>query len=178
MRISDKPISLSFEEANQLNLAIRNAIRNAADHTGINGNPVSKEELIDRDMASITELMEVQDLLSRAALDAGRSAGQTIIDVISEAEHLMHVAEKLKPRTLPDGRELHVLPLLFGRGRLGITKPVGMTDSIDDDSFGDVWEFPTLDAALAAQRYWNPQEQIEPVGWDRHPKSGRRAAKD
>jgi hypothetical protein len=38
-------------------------------------------------------------------------------------------------RTLPDGRELHVYPLTYGRARLGITKPAPFAMH----GYDDVW---------------------------------------
>ncbi len=74
---------------------------------------------------------------------------------------------ELGRRPLPDGRVLIVLPLFFGKARLGIT-----TADFEDGGFNDVWDFPSVDAAVAAMTAWDGEG--EPAGWDRHPESHRR----
>lgn len=73
----------------------------------------------------------------------------------------------LYERITPDGRLIGVLPLLFGRARLGIGR-------LDDDGFDDVWDFPARGRAIVEADTWNPETEPEPSGWDRHPKTGRR----
>ena len=72
-------------------------------------------------------------------------------------------------RTLPDGRRIDVYLLLFGAGRLGITKP-----DYDDGGYADVWDYESWDGALAAMEGWDPVTAPELSGWYRHPHSGRR----
>lgn len=67
-------------------------------------------------------------------------------------------------RILPDGRAIRVLPLLFGRGRIGI----GRADALD---FDDVWDYPSLARAVAAASVWFGVD--EPDGWHRHPRTRR-----
>lgn len=69
-------------------------------------------------------------------------------------------------RTLDDGRLVAVMPLLFGRARLGIG-PAGV------QWFSDVWDFPTVGRAIAEATSWNPEADPEPVGWHRHVATGR-----
>jgi hypothetical protein len=38
-------------------------------------------------------------------------------------------------RPLPDGRELHVFPLTYGRGRIGVTCP----GRPGIEGYGDIW---------------------------------------
>ena len=64
------------------------------------------------------------------------------------------------------GRLIGVLPLTYNRARLGIGRP-------DAEAFDDVWDFPSRVRALAEARLWDPAEDPEPNGWDRHAGSGR-----
>jgi hypothetical protein len=72
----------------------------------------------------------------------------------------------IQQRRLPDRRLIAVDPLLFDRARLGIgmLPPMNMAGV-----FADTWEFPNIGAALLALETWEPDEQKEPTGWDRHP---------
>ena len=67
---------------------------------------------------------------------------------------------------LPDGRVVDVCPLLWGRATLGV--------SLDRLAgwYEHLWEYDTVDAALAAAKAWNGEG--EPVGWTRDPHTGRR----
>lgn len=69
----------------------------------------------------------------------------------------------LAKRTFPDGRIGMVLPITFGRARLGIG---------DEYGFDDVWCFDTPERAIRALVEWDGEG--EPEGWIRHPMSGRR----
>ncbi len=69
-------------------------------------------------------------------------------------------------RDLGDGRMIGVMPLTFGRGCLGIGRA-------DASAFDDVWDFQSLASAIAEAACWNPGEEREPRGWNRHPSSGR-----
>lgn len=74
-------------------------------------------------------------------------------------------------RALPNGRVLHLLPLLTGN-QLGIS-------SGDSGCFDDVWHYPRwqdehcfIDASWRAVLGWDGKD--EPEGWYRHPRTGRR----
>ena len=64
------------------------------------------------------------------------------------------------------GRLIGVLPLTFGRALIGVGRP-------DAQAFDDVWDFPSRVRALAEAAVWDPAQDPEPNGWDRHPSSGR-----
>jgi len=65
-----------------------------------------------------------------------------------------------------DGRIVEIMPLTFGRARIIIG---------DGHTFVDNgWWYDTPEAAVAALTEWDPDTQVEPEGWMRHPKSGRR----
>lgn len=66
---------------------------------------------------------------------------------------------------LPDGRIGTVDPTLYG-GRLGVAP------ADDPLYYEDVWDFLSLDAAVAALLSWDGTG--EPIGWHRHPRTGRR----
>lgn len=72
--------------------------------------------------------------------------------------------DTLAERTLPDGRRLAVLPLLFGAARLGVGPPTCT-------EFDDVWDYPSAAAAIAAAETWDGTG--EPDGWHRHPRTKR-----
>jgi len=81
----------------------------------------------------------------------------------------------LAVRRLGDGRLLAVEPLLFGRARLCIGRPEEMAADGMMGGWDDHWEYPSCMAALNAIQAWTPSpEAPEPVGWTRHPTSGRR----
>ncbi len=69
-------------------------------------------------------------------------------------------------RDLGDGRMIGVMPLTFGRGCLGIGRS-------DAGAFDDVWDFLSLARAIAEAETWNPADEPEPQGWNRHPSTGR-----
>lgn len=68
-------------------------------------------------------------------------------------------------RRLPDKRFLYVAPLTFGRAKICLG---------DEITVYNAWCYDEPWQALAQVRTWNPDEQDEPVGWMRHPFSGRR----
>ncbi len=71
----------------------------------------------------------------------------------------------LAQRLLPDGRELTLYPLVFGRTNM----------LVGDPRYGwanDAWEFPSLADGVVAILTWDGAG--EPPGWDRHPGDGRR----
>lgn len=70
-------------------------------------------------------------------------------------------------RDLGDGRYACVCRLLFH-----YTLIVGQIG----DCFGydDRWCYETEIMARAALEKWNPTTEAEPIGWHRHPKTGRR----
>lgn len=59
---------------------------------------------------------------------------------------------------LPDGRAIVVMPLLFGRARLGIG-PAG------SGWFSDVWDYGDPGTAIVRALAWDGQG--EPGGWER-----------
>jgi hypothetical protein len=69
-------------------------------------------------------------------------------------------------RTLPDGRILDLMPLLFGAWRLSVG-PKGSLGYYDDQ-----WDYEGQARALSAMMSWDGEG--EPTGWHRHPSSGRR----
>lgn len=74
-----------------------------------------------------------------------------------------------QPRVLPDGRWAAVMPLFATHavivGQLG-----------DENGYDDRWCYGSALAAHAALAVWDGTG--EPAGWHRHPKSGRRIARD
>lgn len=68
-------------------------------------------------------------------------------------------------RTLPDGREVWLAPLLFGGARLSIAS--------DPLVASDVYDFQDADRACLEWMLWVP-EGGEPEGWYRHRPSNRR----
>lgn len=69
-------------------------------------------------------------------------------------------------RQLDDGRFITVQPLIYtafisigGEPRHG---------------YSDRWCYHSVEQAIAAADAWDPLETPEPVGWHRHPSSGRR----
>lgn len=69
-------------------------------------------------------------------------------------------------RVLPDGSDIAVYPLSVAWGQLAFTRAgtAGITDS---------YYYATREAAIAAARVWDGKGDA-PVGWFRHPQSGRR----
>lgn len=69
-------------------------------------------------------------------------------------------------RELPDGSDLCVYPLSVGWGQLALTRAgrSGICES---------YYYLSRDAAIAAASTWDGQGDA-PVGWFRHPQSGRR----
>jgi hypothetical protein len=69
-------------------------------------------------------------------------------------------------KDLPDGRRVDVTPMTFGKGRLQIAP------TADSFWYDDSWCFEDYGLAVAAALAWDGEG--EPVGWFRHPDSGRR----
>lgn len=46
----------------------------------------------------------------------------------------------------------------------------------DDAGFSDAWEYPSLGPAILALADWDNHPGTEPIGWIRHPRTGRRLA--
>lgn len=72
----------------------------------------------------------------------------------------------LVKHTLPDGRILAILPLLYSRARLGVGDDTGF-------EVNWVWDYDSPYEAIKAFMEWNPAAQAEPTGWARHPDSRR-----
>lgn len=68
-------------------------------------------------------------------------------------------------RILPDGRQAEVIPMTYGKARLCV-------GPADDAVYDDGWCYVSPTAAVLALRIWTGAG--EPVGWMRHPTSGRR----
>lgn len=66
-------------------------------------------------------------------------------------------------RTLPDGRLVGVLRLLFHWT---------MHVDIHDDGYEDRYCYQTEEGAVSAMQAWSGEG--DPEGWHRHPKTGRR----
>ena len=75
-------------------------------------------------------------------------------------------------RTLPDGRIIGVVPLLFNAANLCI----GRVEMLQEEypSFNDCWFYTSLQEAMTACIQWQPDDEKEPCGWTRHPGSNRR----
>ena len=72
-------------------------------------------------------------------------------------------------RLLPDGREIWLYPLLFGKVQLCVAQPGrGWIDH--------AWQFDSAEAADVAVAHWveHFDELDEPTGWFRDPHTGRR----
>jgi hypothetical protein len=82
-------------------------------------------------------------------------------------------AEKHPPRDgglsriLPDGRELRIYPMIYN-ARLVVSR------SVSAPEYDNAWCYATLVGAVKAMVEWNPDTELEPEGWIRHPGSGRR----
>lgn len=79
-----------------------------------------------------------------------------------------HQAQGLPRRVLPDGRILELCPMMFGNVRLMITLP-----ELDGVCWDDAWCFQaeSVSEAWIALLTWDGEG--EPVGWNKHPMSGR-----
>jgi hypothetical protein len=75
------------------------------------------------------------------------------------------VIDLFPTKNLPDGREITVLPLLHGMGRLCV-------GAAGEQWFDGIWDYDTFEAAVAAMHAWDGAG--EPAGWSRHPDTGRR----
>jgi hypothetical protein len=71
----------------------------------------------------------------------------------------------IRQRRLPDKRRLIVEPFGFGRARLGISM---LPPLHEVGVYAGTWEFPSIASALLALETWEPEQQKEPDGWDRH----------
>lgn len=69
-------------------------------------------------------------------------------------------------RVLPDGGDLAVYPLSVAWGQLALTRPG--RSGIDESYY-----YATHAQAIAAAEVWDGKGDA-PVGWFRHPQSGRR----
>ena len=69
-------------------------------------------------------------------------------------------------RELGDGRSIWVYRMMYT-----YKLAIGYTDSA---GFDNSWCFKDLRSASIAFALWNPDEQVEPTGWVRHPHTGRR----
>lgn len=69
-------------------------------------------------------------------------------------------------RELPDGTILAVGPMALGNGRL----------FVDINSYGyeDCYCYDSLELATQSMIDYDPEKDVEPQGWKRHPFSGRR----
>lgn len=67
---------------------------------------------------------------------------------------------------LTDGRRIDVTPMTYGKGRLHIAP------TADALWYDDEWCYERLDDAFVAALAWDGTG--EPVGWMRHPDTGRR----
>lgn len=66
-----------------------------------------------------------------------------------------------------EGGVIEVMPLMYTSG---------LTIRTKNDIWGyyDRWCYQDVPSAVAAAVEWDPSTQAEPVGWHRHPSSGRR----
>ena len=71
---------------------------------------------------------------------------------------------------LGDGRGLWIYRM--GYTHKLIIGPIGVP------WFDNSWCYATLATATAAFNAWDPSTEVEPVGWVRHPHSGRRCFPD
>lgn len=69
-------------------------------------------------------------------------------------------------RDLPDGRIAWVHRLMFTNAILVMQR--------DRESYDDRWCYELGMPAILALSEWNPEQNAEPTGWHRNPKTGRR----
>lgn len=69
-------------------------------------------------------------------------------------------------RELTDGTVLAVGPMLFGNGRLFV--------DVNHSGYEDCYCYDSMALAYESMMNYNPQTDVEPEGWKRHPLSGRR----
>lgn len=74
--------------------------------------------------------------------------------------------QPLYRRELPNGEEITVWPMTFGKGRVCLGPAGGVW-------FDDAYCYPSVPAAMAAALLWDGQGDA-PTGWHRHPRTGRR----
>lgn len=79
---------------------------------------------------------------------------------------LPDAAEEGPRRDLGDGRSIWLRSMLFN-----LLLSIGPTDA---QWFDDSWEYTDPARALVAFLSWDPATQVEPDGWYRHPRTGRR----
>jgi hypothetical protein len=72
----------------------------------------------------------------------------------------------LHRRVLPDGRVLHLTPMLFGNLQLGLSQDA------ETQCFDGIWCYHDSDAAWRAVLGWNGHG--DPEGWYRHNPTARR----
>jgi hypothetical protein len=93
--------------------------------------------------------------------------------MLSEEEYRNLVANKAQERVpirrLPDGRQLWLYPMMF-------THKLCLGPADNALWFDDSWCYPTREAGMQALETWDPlnPETLEPDGWHRHPRTGRR----
>ena len=68
----------------------------------------------------------------------------------------------------PNGAIAEVVPQAFRGARLALVNPTFR------HSYDDVWCYDSAELALLAARAWDGDEEIEPMGWKRHPRTRRR----
>lgn len=74
--------------------------------------------------------------------------------------------ESVPCRDLPDGRCIALWPQLFT-----YKLTIGRRSA---SCYDDMWCYARREHGLLAMQRWNPETDPEPVGWIRHPISGRR----
>lgn len=67
---------------------------------------------------------------------------------------------------MPAGRIIWIVPMLYSVAI--VIGPAGAP------GYDDRWDYPDLDAAVRSAVEWDPAVDKEPMGWIRHPRSGRR----
>lgn len=69
-------------------------------------------------------------------------------------------------RQFDNGEWAAVAPMTFGKGRICY--------QLNPDGYEDGWCYESLVQAVTALGAWDPDQTAEPMGWFRHPYSGRR----
>lgn len=90
---------------------------------------------------------------------------------MSDAEWLETFAKDsgyLAPKRLPGGRYAAVMPLMF-------TAAIVVGEVGNERWYDDRWCYDSVVAAVLALEVWDGTG--DPVGWHRHPRSGRRIAR-
>ena len=78
------------------------------------------------------------------------------------------MSDHLDRRTLPDGRGVEVVPLIFGRARLCVWSWWDAAGEGPRVGYDDVWDYDDPTVAIAAMHAWSPPAQAEPAAWMRH----------